>query len=997
MAKHLNVNLSFTADTGQAAQQIKSLQQQLQKLVNTTGINQGIGFTKEIQQATQDAANLKIALENATNVKTGKLDLGAFSQQLKASGKNISDYAASLNSLGPEGQKAFASLAQSITMAEVPIKRANTWLTEMGTTIKNAARWQISSSIIHGFMGAVQSAYGYAQNLNESLNNIRIVTGQNTDQMAKFAEQANKTAKSLSTSTLNYTDAALIYYQQGLDDQQVKERTDITVKLANVSRQTAEDVSDQLTAVWNNFDDGSRSLESYVDIMTALGATTASSTEEISTGLEKFAAVADTVGLSFDYAAAALATVTATTRQSADTVGTAFRTLFSRMEGLKLGETLDDGTDLNKYSQAMASIGVNIKDVNGNIKDMDQILDETAEKWQNLSNDQQIALAQTVGGVRQYTNFIALMDNWDFMEENLATAADAEGTLQEQADIYAESWEAARKRVQTAMQSIYQDLLKDDVFISITNGFEKIITAVDNTIDSMGGLKGVLSTVGVLMTTVFGSAISNQIQNMIYNIKLMSSSGREAIAQLRTDANNELVKQMQSQNTPEAMASANVFKAQGELQNELLAKSDELIAKNTQLTSVEQQQAQIMLDMVNASGQQVINLTKQQAIEERMANSQYAKAQAQFKSMAISKGNLSYNNQTLDATQAIKEFNTELNNFAVNTKIGEIFGQINSQFENTKNNLPEFKQFLLDIAAAAPEVKAALDNIQPDFLKNINTATEQQLTDYVQKIMDASGDASLAAQQSLGNLRTLWQAAGGDVKAFNAAMTEYQRVVESGASHTTALAAAQQVLKKNIDSTRESIKQFSGEMKTGTDAVLAIGQGFFSLSQLGNSLQGIFNTIGDDSLSMGQRLLSVTGSIGMLIPALVQLRKIWGTTFSLLGGSLSGGALFGIGAAIAAAVSGISYAVKKVQESAYKASAEGQLEQIQNRIDDLTTSVQDTTTAFSELKDTFNNYDSVLTALADCRGETEEWKKALLDVKSVQDTITGNYGDLIDI
>jgi hypothetical protein len=31
--------------------------------------------------------------------------------------------------------------------------------------------------------------------------------------MAKFAEEANKSAKALSTTTTAYTDAALIYYQ----------------------------------------------------------------------------------------------------------------------------------------------------------------------------------------------------------------------------------------------------------------------------------------------------------------------------------------------------------------------------------------------------------------------------------------------------------------------------------------------------------------------------------------------------------------------------------------------------------------------------------------------------------------------------------------------------------------------------------------------------------------------------------------------------------------
>jgi hypothetical protein len=48
--------------------------------------------------------------------------------------------------------------------------------------------------------------------------------------------------------------------------------------------------------------------------MTALGAATASSTDEIAGGLEKFAAVADTIGLSYEYAASALATITSNTR-----------------------------------------------------------------------------------------------------------------------------------------------------------------------------------------------------------------------------------------------------------------------------------------------------------------------------------------------------------------------------------------------------------------------------------------------------------------------------------------------------------------------------------------------------------------------------------------------------------------------------------------------------------------------------------------------------------
>jgi len=52
-----------------------------------------------------------------------------------------------------------------------------------------------------------------------------------------------------------------------------------------------------------------------------------------------------------------------------------------------MGETLEDGTGLTKYSEALATVGVNIKNQNGELKDMDQILDELGSKWGTLAKD----------------------------------------------------------------------------------------------------------------------------------------------------------------------------------------------------------------------------------------------------------------------------------------------------------------------------------------------------------------------------------------------------------------------------------------------------------------------------------------------------------------------------------------------------------------------------------------------------------------------------------
>ena len=129
--------------------------------------------------------------------------------------------------------------------AETPLIRTNKLMSDLWITMKNTVRWQITSSALQGFIGSLETAYGYAQDLNESLTNIRIVTENSAEDMANFAKQANEAAKALSTTTVDYTDAALIYYQQGLSEQEVLDRTETTIKMANAAGVSAQTASDQ--------------------------------------------------------------------------------------------------------------------------------------------------------------------------------------------------------------------------------------------------------------------------------------------------------------------------------------------------------------------------------------------------------------------------------------------------------------------------------------------------------------------------------------------------------------------------------------------------------------------------------------------------------------------------------------------------------------------------------------------------------------------------------
>lgn len=495
--------------------QMYGVQSQLNGLLNNNVLNLN---TQQLQQANKEVLNLSNTLRTALNPSSSTLDLSMFQAQLKQSNTSLVKYTENLMKYGQQGEQAYLSLTRAISSAEAPTTRVGTRLKEMGQTFKNTMSWQLSSSAIHGVLNTYNQAIGYAKELNRSLTDIRIVTGQSTEQMSAFAKQANIAAKNLSSTTTRYTDAALIYYQQGLSDKQVKDRADVTIKMANVAGISAEKASQQLTAIWNNFDNGSKSLEHYADVLVKLGAETASSSEEISKGMQKFAAIGNTVGLSYEYAASALATVTATTRESADTVGTSFRTLFSRLQGLSLGQTLEDGTTLNKYSKALNTIGVRIKETNGDMKSMNVILDEIGSKWGNLNKDTQIALAQSIGGARQYSTFMALMDNWDYFQENVDRANSASGSLQKQQEIYAESWEAASKRVKASLEGIFDTVIDDKAIIKMTKGFSGLLDFTGGSIKGFGGFGGITSLVAGSIMSRYTKELPRLLGDLKYNL-----------------------------------------------------------------------------------------------------------------------------------------------------------------------------------------------------------------------------------------------------------------------------------------------------------------------------------------------------------------------------------------------------------------------------------------------------------------------------------------------
>lgn len=861
MAKRLNYTIGVNADTSKFEASLQEAVTSLQALGTKSQV------VPTLQKASTAALDLAKNLQSAVNTNTGKLDLSVFNKKLEDSGQSLRSYYNQMVQLGPAGTEAFLKVASSITQAELPLRRTNTLMNELWVTMKNTMRWQLTSSVLHGFVGSLEQAYGYSKNLDRSLNEIRIVSEKSAEDMARFAEQANKAAKALSTTTTNYTDASLIYYQQGLTDQEVLDRTETTIKMANVAGTTAETASQQLTAIWNNFYDGSQSLEHYADVMVKLGAATASSSDEISEGIEKFAAVANTVGLSYEYAASALATVTAQTRESASIVGTAFRTLFSRIQGLTQGETLDDGTTLNKYSQALATVGVQIKDTNGELKGMDEILDDLGSRWDTLAQDQKIALAETVAGVRQWTQLIALMDHWDFFKENLAMAQDADGALERQAEIYAESWEAARDRTKAAAEDIYDSLINPDFYIKVDDLITPLLSGTADVIDAMGGMNGVLAASVLLINKVYGDKIAESLRESAIQIGFLTNQEQERARALQqqaaTLAKSISIEKMGVEGP--AREALDITQKQVELRGLVNSKVDEL---NERQKSV----LQADLNHLQSLQEQSKEYARQITLNEELA--------AQYKQDI--KDNISVDSKSdinrylggrkgSASSDVVKNAVTGVQDLISKSRSAdEAIARIITRLESVSKKQVDLRAIsnrIKSLSNDSDELSPKLKKVAYEMGGIKPGASEQEILDYftnVDRQLDDLNAQSTILKDTLTNFLPERQV--NLVVRFTAALKEGKSATEAMAYVTKEYEAENKKVTNSLETNAYATKDWA-------DRIVSAGTYLSQLAMAMQAFKSIGNVFQDSDMTAGERLITIFTSLGMLLPTVITLTK----------------------------------------------------------------------------------------------------------------------------
>ena len=513
----LNIEVGMHANRQELDKLNKDFDTLLRKIDSQIKTQTDPKIRKELNEQYQVIEKMATVYGKAFDNKTGQINIQKLTQEMQKAEVTVQQFYNNMAKTGQIGASTYNQWANSILNANIQLKQSNQLLDRMAVTFKNTIRYGISSSIFNNFTNSIQKAYNFTKNLDTSLNDIRIVSNQSAEQMEKLAISANKAAQELGKTTLDYTKAATIYYQQGLSPKEIEARTEATLKAANVTGQSAQEVSEQLTAVWNGYQIPLEKTEEAVDKLAAVAAHSASNLEELSTGMSKVASAANLMGVDLDQLNAQMSTIISVTRQAPESVGTALRTIYARIADIKAG--LDDDVSLGNYSGKMAKLGFNVLDASGNLKDMGDVIEEIGGRWQDLTKEQQISLAQTMAGTRQYNNLLTLFNNWDKYTEALDISRNSAGELQKQQDIYMESTEAHLQQMQAEAEKTYSVLFNQEQareFIDLVTGGLSTINKYLNGLNT-GALGGVLGQLGTLGANLFSNQIASGISTGLEN------------------------------------------------------------------------------------------------------------------------------------------------------------------------------------------------------------------------------------------------------------------------------------------------------------------------------------------------------------------------------------------------------------------------------------------------------------------------------------------------
>ena len=352
------------------------------------------------------------------------------------------------------------------------VKRMSTWIANV-LSLTNA--WRKFSQI-------VRQTFTDVQKLDKAFASIAMVTNKTVEGLWATYDEYADMANRLGQTTESAIQASALFYQQGLDTAEALELTEQTMKLATLAGADFSTATQQMTAALRGFHMEMDQGAHVTDVYSELAAHAAADVNGIAYAMSKTASIASSAGMSFETTAAFLTNMIETTQEAPENIGTAMKTIIARFTELKenvsAADSEFDDLDYNKVDKALKSVGISIKDAQGQFRNLDEVFLELSSKWDTLDRNTQRYIATIAAGSRQQSRFIAMMEDYDRTMELVETAQDSAGRSSEQFAKYQDTVEYKLNQLKNAWEQLRVTMIDSDIFKGAIDSLTKFVKSV---------------------------------------------------------------------------------------------------------------------------------------------------------------------------------------------------------------------------------------------------------------------------------------------------------------------------------------------------------------------------------------------------------------------------------------------------------------------------------------------------------------------------------------
>lgn len=307
------------------------------------------------------------------------------------------------------------SAATAATKKFDSISKVGAGLSKVGSTI--------TKGVTVPLVGLGTAAVKTAADFDAQMSKVKAISGATGDDMVKLRDKAKEMGAKTKFSA---TEAGEAMEYMGMAGWSAKDMVDGLEGIMNLAAASGEDlastsdiVTDALTAFGLSAKDSGR----FADILAKTSTKTNTNVSMLGESFKYCAPLCGTLGWSAEDCATALG-VMANSGIKASQAGT---TLRSAMQYL--------AKPTDEQAALMKKLGFSMTDSNGNMKDMNTVINELRGKFQGLTKQQQVAYASTLFGKQAMSGMLAVLntsqEEYDALSESIKGC---NGTAEEMAN-----------------------------------------------------------------------------------------------------------------------------------------------------------------------------------------------------------------------------------------------------------------------------------------------------------------------------------------------------------------------------------------------------------------------------------------------------------------------------------------------------------------------------------------------------------------------------------